>query len=146
MMKVIKIMIISFFLLNVLACNQAKNNRENGKIITEAESGKAEISFNEYEHDFGKVKEGEKVACIFSFSNTGEGSLVIESVSASCGCTVPKYDKKPVSPGKNGTIEVVFNTAGRSGIQTKTVNVRSNAVTPVVILKVTAEVLNVNNN
>jgi len=146
MMKVIKIMVISFFLLNVLACNQAKNNRENGEIITEAESGKAEISFNEYEHDFGKVKEGEKVACIFSFSNTGEGSLVIESVSASCGCTVPKYDKKPVSPGKNGTIEVVFNTAGRSGIQTKTVNVRSNAVTPVVILKVTAEVLNVNNN
>lgn len=77
---------------------------------------------------------------MFSFCNTGEGSLVIESVSASCGCTVPKYDKKPVPPGKNGMIEVAFNTAGRSGIQTKTVTVRSNAGTPVVILKLTAEV------
>lgn len=37
-------------------------------------------------------------------------------------------------------IEVAFNTAGRSGIQTKTVTVRSNAGTPVVILKLTAEV------
>jgi hypothetical protein len=42
-------------------------------------------------------------------------------------------------------VEVVFNTAGRNGIQTKTVTVRSNAGTPVVILKVTAEVLNNNN-
>ncbi|MGI6340168.1 MAG: DUF1573 domain-containing protein [Bacteroidales bacterium] len=140
MMKVIKTMVISFFLLNILACNQAKDNRRDGEIFTEAESGKAEISFQEYEHDFGKVKEGEKVACVFSFCNTGEGSLVIESVSASCGCTVPKYDKKPVPPGKNGMIEVAFNTAGRSGIQTKTVTVRSNAGTPVVILKLTAEV------
>jgi hypothetical protein len=144
-MKINKMMLMSFFLLTAGACNQVTDNRRDGDILTELENGKAEISFREYEHDFGKVKEGEKVACLFSFSNTGEGSLVIESVSASCGCTVPKYDKKPVPPGKNGMVEVVFNTAGRNGIQTKTVTVRSNAGTPVVILKVTAEVLNNNN-
>ena len=100
---------------------------------------KGRISFQEYEHDFGKVKEGEKVACVFSFCNTGK-EVCNRIGIASCGCTVPKYDKKPVPPGKNGMIEVAFNTAGRSGIQTKTVTVRSNAGTPVVILKLTAEV------
>lgn len=103
------------------------------------------ISFSEYEHDFGKVAEGEKIAYVFGFENHGTSDLVIRSALTTCGCTVPKYDEKPISPGKSGTLEVVFDTSGRSGKQTKTITVRSNASTPAVILKITAEVVTNNN-
>ncbi len=107
----------------------------------QAPGGSTEISFKEYEHDFGKVVEGEKVAYVFTFHNKGPGNLVITSALTSCGCTVPKYDTKPIPPGDGGSLEVVFDTSGRNGIQSKTISVKSNATTPVVILKITAEVI-----
>jgi hypothetical protein len=64
----------------------------------------------------------------------------LTSATASCGCTVPKYNKKPVAPGDGGTVEVVFDTSGRDGIQTKTVVVQSNAENNLVILRIIAEV------
>jgi len=98
------------------------------------------ITFTNPEHDFGKVQAGEKVGCIFTYTNTGDADMVITSASASCGCTVPKYDKRPVPPGGSGTIEVVFDTSGREGIQTKTVVVQSNAENNIVILRIIADV------
>jgi len=104
-------------------------------------TGTAIITFTSPEHDFGRVGAGEKVGCIFSYTNTGDADLVITSASASCGCTVPKYDKKPVPPGGSGTIEVVFDTSGREGLQTKTVVVQSNAENNLVILRIIAEIV-----
>jgi len=80
------------------------------------------------------------VGCIFTYTNTGDADLVISSASASCGCTVPKFDKKPVPPGRSGTIEVIFDTSGREGVQTKTVVVQSNAENNLVILRIIADV------
>jgi hypothetical protein len=136
-----------FFLLVLLlaGCSGNSHQGQKGSDSQAADTGKAEISFTEYEHNFGQVKEGEKVSCIFIFRNTGTGSLVINSATTSCGCTVSKYDTKPIAPGNSGTMEVVFNTEGRNGVQTKTISVNSNAARPVVLLKITAEVLNSNN-
>jgi hypothetical protein len=53
---------------------------------------------------------------------------------------VPKFSKKPVPPGEGGTIEVIFDTSGREGIQTKTVVVQSNAENNLVILRIMADV------
>ncbi len=103
-------------------------------------TGTAVMTFETPEHNFGKVKSGEKVGCIFTFRNTGDADLVIASASASCGCTVPKYDRKPVPPGGAGTIEVIFDTSGREGLQTKTVVIQSNAENNLVILRIIAEV------
>lgn len=103
-------------------------------------TGTAVLTFSAPEHHFGTVKAGEKVGCIFSYSNTGDADLVIVSATASCGCTVPKFDKKPVPPGGSGTIEVIFDTSGREGLQTKTVVVQSNAENKIVILRIIADV------
>ena len=47
-----------------------------------------------------------------------------------------------ISPaGSGGSLEVVFDTSARNGIQSKTVSVKSNSKTEVVILKITAEVI-----
>ena len=61
--------------------------------------GKPIIEFSSMEHDFGKIEEGEKVACVFTFQNKGDSDLLITSASTSCGCTVPDFDNKPVPPG-----------------------------------------------
>jgi hypothetical protein len=138
-LKVITFLV--FVLLLLAGCKSGRNDESLVDPSAKEDKETTEIVFNEYEYDFGKIKEGEKVAHIFAFQNKGPGKLVISSASTSCGCTVPKFDKNPISAGKGGTLEVVFNSSGRSGIQTKTITVRSNAKTKVVVLKIIAEVL-----
>jgi hypothetical protein len=105
-----------------------------------AGQGTPQIAFREFEHNFGKVTEGEKVSWQFLFENKGNADLVIQAVSTTCGCTVSKYDKKPLKPGESGVVEAIFDTSGWNGMQTKTITVKSNASVPVVILKILAEV------
>ena len=120
------------------ACGRSSSGE--GRNTATDTTGTAVLTFSTPEHNFGTVKEGEKVGCIFSYTNTGDADLVISSASASCGCTVPRYDKRPVPPGKSGTIEVIFYTSGREGLQTKTVVVQSNAENNLIILRIIAEV------
>lgn len=77
--------------------------------------------------DFGKVTEGEIVEYNYRFKNTGSKPLVVTSVSASCGCTVPEKPEQPVLPGETGFIKVKFNSEHRVGTAHKTINVSSNA-------------------
>jgi len=140
-MKFLAILPFAAFMIILAGCNANQNGNKTIESSLPANGEKAEISFREYEHDFGKIVEGEKVAHIFTFENKGPGSLVIESASTSCGCTVPKYDRSPIPAGNGGNLEVVFDSNGRSGIQTKTISVRSNSKTEVVILKITADVV-----
>jgi len=135
---------ILFFILLVVAvtaCDSSNGIKTSDKSGSPSAGELAEISFSEYEYDFGKITEGEKVAHIFTFENKGPGSLVIASASTSCGCTVPKFNRNPIPAGKGGTLEVVFDSSGRNGIQTKTISVQSNSKTQVVVLKIIAEVI-----
>jgi hypothetical protein len=122
----------------LIQCKSRPNIEKNG--ISGSQKDATEISFTEYEHNFGKIKEGEKISWQFTFENKGQSDLVLLSVTTSCGCTVPEYDANPIKPGSSGTIDVVFDTSGRNGMQTKVITVRSNASVPVVLLKITAEV------
>jgi hypothetical protein len=130
----------------VLSCNNNKPSGGSNSREQVVSADTAVISFREYEHDFGKIAEGEKVACIFTFENTGKGPLVLSSVTSSCGCTVPKYDTKPIAPGGTGIVEVVFDTSGRSGRQTKSITVSSNASKPIVLLRISGDVITSTNN
>lgn len=140
-MKTEGILSFIFLIIFLTACKSGQGIRTEDKSGIPTQGEVAEISFGEYEHDFGKITEGEKVAHIFSFENKGPGNLVIISASTSCGCTVTKYDRTPIPPGKGGSLEVVFDSNRRNGVQTKTISVRSNSKTQVVILKITAEVI-----
>lgn len=103
--------------------------------------GKPVIEFSKIVHDFGRIQEGEKVACVFTFENKGDADLLIKSATTSCGCTVPEFDDKPIPPGGSGNVEVVFDSAYRTGIQNKTIVIRSNASRPAVVLKIKAEII-----
>lgn len=130
--------LLSFLL--IAGCGSGSGNVNMVSDHSLSDTGKAIIIFKEYEHSFGKVEEGEKVACVFRFENQGTANLVIQNAITSCGCTVPKYDRKPIPPGKGGNLEVVFDTSGRNGLQTKTITVKSNATASVILLKITADV------
>jgi hypothetical protein len=118
------------FVMGVSACGQKGKSKNHPKTVDISEIDttaiKTTVKFVAVEHDFGQVNEGEKVTHIFEALNTGKADLLFQSVKPSCGCTTPKYDKKPIRPGKKGTIEVVFNTKGRTGNQRKTVLVVAN--------------------
>lgn len=141
MKRLITSSVIFTTLLLLACCNPG--GRKNSAIIIgpSGDTLMPEIHFTEYEHAFGQVKEGERLKYIFHFENRGPGNLVIESATTTCGCTVTRYDKKPILPGKEGSLDVVFDTSGKNGMQTKTISVRSNAKIPVVFLKITAEVI-----
>jgi Protein of unknown function (DUF1573) len=96
--------------------------------------------FNKKEHDFGEIKQGDKVNYTFTFKNTGSNDLSIASANASCGCTVPEYTKDPIKPGKSGKMKVSFDSSGKTGVQTKTVTVRANTPTGYETLNIKATI------
>ncbi|MDR2038527.1 MAG: DUF1573 domain-containing protein [Bacteroidales bacterium] len=142
MKKVKKVLYFSLVVVLFLgsACNSKKNNAGKQVDVEEVPLKKTTIEFTEMEHNFGKVKEGEKVKYNFEFTNTGDADLLIQKVNTYCGCTVPKYTKKPISPGKKGTLEVVFDTKGRPGKQQKNISIATNTEPSTNILTLVGEV------
>ncbi|MDF1575287.1 MAG: DUF1573 domain-containing protein [Bacteroidales bacterium] len=99
------------------------------------------ISFNEIEHDFGKFREADgKVSYKFEFVNTGGSDLIIQNVSASCGCTAPRWTREPVPPGGKGYVAATYDPAGRPGAFRKYVTVISNSNPGSVRLTIAGEV------
>lgn len=101
---------------------------------------KASINWKETTYDFGQIKKDIPVTTEFEFENTSLVPLIINSVRASCGCTVANYPKEPVQPGKSATISVRYN-AKNPGHFTKTVFVTSNAGEGNTQLVITGEVV-----
>ena len=112
------------------ACNQA------GQKATAAVADSGNVSainapimkFEKDTHDFGKIKQGEKVTHVFKFTNSGKSPLIIKDAIATCGCTKPEWPKTPVQPGAEGEIKVTFDSATKMGLQDKQITVTANTV------------------
>lgn len=100
-----------------------------------------DIKFEEEEHDFGRITQGEKVSFAFKFKNTGKSNLLIASAVGSCGCTVPEFPKEPILPGQEGKINVIFSSEGKSGIQEKTITVVTNCEPSTKIIKIKTDII-----
>ena len=97
------------------------------KMRTAPDVPRTTIAFEDTQHDFGVITDGEVVSHTYRFTYTGKHPLIIRDAVASCGCTVPSYPKEPVAPGASGEIVVSFNSKGRVGLQQKNVMIYSNA-------------------
>lgn len=97
-------------------------------VTTASAQAQAEIKFDKVTINLGTFSEKDAVqSATFTFTNVGQAPLVINQVVASCGCTVPKYEKKPVAPGQQGTINVTYNGKGKfPGHFKKSITVRTN--------------------
>ena len=98
------------------------------------------FTFDEIEHDFGTLKEGEVVSYTYNFTNTGKSNLIVSAVVPGCGCTVADYTKEPVKPGKTGKITITFNSKDKNGQQRKRVSVQANTYPAETVLWFTANV------
>ena len=94
---------------------------------TKPEGPLPKMEFEVIDHDFGTINEGDIVEHTYAFKNTGDAPLIIQGAQGSCGCTVPVYPKEPVLKGQEAVIKVTFNSAGKLGVQDKTVTITSNA-------------------
>ena len=96
--------------------------------------------FNEEKHDFGKIKQNVPAVYFFEITNNSNKPLVIESASASCGCTVPEYPKEPIVPGKTAKIKVQYNAAAMGHFD-KDVTIKLAGIEATKVLKITGEVV-----
>jgi hypothetical protein len=78
---------------------------------------------------------GETSDAVFSLKNTGTQPLIIQMVDASCGCTVPEWDKQPVKTGKIAKIKVRI-TPEEKGRFNKTITVHCNIKEGQILLKI----------
>ncbi|MGV8945691.1 MAG: DUF1573 domain-containing protein [Lutibacter sp.] len=102
--------------------------------------GAAIIDFDTRDYDFGTVKEGDVVEGIFKVSNKGKTDFVINDASASCGCTVPEWPKEAIKPGDSAEIKFSFNSAGRTGKQSKTITLQTNTENVIEMLRLSGTV------
>jgi hypothetical protein len=100
------------------------------------------IQFEETEHDFGRIIEGETVSYAFKFTNSGKSDLIIAEVTTSCGCTIPSYPKTPIRPGEGGIVKVAFNSNGKRGYQSKSIVVAANTQPNATVIRIKAQVVN----
>lgn len=66
-----------------------------------------------------------QVAAEFPFTNTGKEPVVILSLRASCGCTVPELEKRAYAPGESGVIKATFTIGERQGAQHSVIYVQT---------------------
>jgi hypothetical protein len=77
----------------------------------------------------------EKSKGVFRLKNTGNQPLLIVRVDASCGCTIPSWDKKPIEPGEETEITVEIQPE-ESGFFYKTIRVYCNVEKGIISLTV----------
>lgn len=66
--------------------------------------------------NLGKLTKDKSIEITYRFKNTGTKNLIIESVSAQCGCTIPEKPEKAFAPGEEGVIKAKFNGSGKGTI------------------------------
>lgn len=90
--------------------------------------------------DYGTISQNADGKREFTFTNRGNSPIIIANIKSSCGCTIPKYSKKPVMPGETSTIEVKYATS-RLGAFSKTITITSNAFEQKKSLKIKGNVI-----
>lgn len=83
------------------------------------------ISFTQTIIDYGEVAYGSDGERPWTFKNEGTAPLLITDVKGSCGCTVAKYPRGPIQPGREGTVKIRYDTK-RTGLFSKTATIITN--------------------
>ncbi|MCK6607721.1 MAG: DUF1573 domain-containing protein [Flavobacterium sp.] len=100
----------------------------------------AKVEFDKEIHDFGTIKEGDRVETEFIVKNVGDSDLLIHEAKGSCGCTVPEPPREPIKPGDSAPIKVSFDSKGKPGSQEKTVTLTTNTANGHETFKIKANV------
>jgi hypothetical protein len=106
-----------------------------------AQQAQPKMQISGTEHDFGTFKEeAGRQTFDFIVTNTGTGALVIQNITASCGCTTPEWTRQPIMPGGKGKVTAIYDPKDRPGQFNKTLSVYTNSKPEVVVLTIKGEV------
>lgn len=109
---------------SLIACKNSDKNAVE-KTLTQEEKEKAVIDTANFTTiqwldstttNLGKLTKDKSIEITYRFKNTGTKNLIIESVSAQCGCTIPEKPEKAFAPGEEGVIKAKFNGSGKGTI------------------------------
>lgn len=100
----------------------------------------AVVKVNQERHDFGKIKQGVPVTTFFELTNISDKPIILESVTASCGCTTPEYSKEPLMAGATTKIKVGYNAAAPAHFE-KDVFIKIAGVSDMKIVKISGDVV-----
>jgi hypothetical protein len=100
----------------------------------------AELKFDSQIHDFGDSKKGDILTHIFTFNNTGEQTLIINSVDLECGCMTYELNKTEFAPGEEGTLKLTLDTKSLDGLSFRKVILKANIENQQKEISVTTEV------
>ena len=76
-------------------------------------------------YDYGIILKGSSNPAVFTITNTGNHSLAISHISASCGCTNVDWNKRPIEPKETVSIYVEM-IPDETGYFNKTLDVYCN--------------------
>ncbi len=114
------------------ACKESQKNNDR--------PGETSVEVKNKLWNFGEITEGEIITHVYYLKNTGDHNLLIRNIESGCGCTTVEYDKVPIPPGKEGKIEIAFNSEGRYGKQYKEISIFANIPEKRIILNFTGNV------
>lgn len=77
-------------------------------------------------HDFGVIRQGDKIDQVFRFHNKGDQVLQLSNLRSSCGCTAALLTAKRIAPGEIGELRLNFDSSGFSGRVNKIVQMDTN--------------------
>jgi hypothetical protein len=106
----------------------------------QAQKAEDVVKFKELTYDFGKIKQGTPVTHDFDFSNISTNPVIIESATASCGCTTPVKPEGAIQAGKSDVLKAGFN-AQAVGPFNKSIYVKVAGVQMPLTLHITGEVV-----
>lgn len=87
-------------------------------------------------YDFGTIKKGSNNKASFTIRNIGKQPLVLYQVSASCGCTRLKWEKRPIEKGKSTSIDLEL-TLHEAGYFNKSIEIYGNIKSSPIGLRIT---------
>lgn len=91
---------------------------------------------------YGTITAGQKSNHDFLISNDGVKPLIIRKVKSTCGCIKTSVTKSEIQPGETGIVHVEFDSFGKDGKDSRTINVFLNdPMMPEVKLEVSGVVM-----
>lgn len=90
--------------------------------IKELAGGDSILSFSAKVVDFGTIYESDSAKTFyFMFRNRSKERIVLQNISANCGCIYSFCEKYEYEPGEEGVLQIKFNPKGRSGTVDKNI-------------------------
>jgi hypothetical protein len=86
----------------------------------------ARMEIEPSEHDFGPVRQDQKLTFDFLVRNTGTEDLTLLRIATSCGCTAALPAERIVPPGGSTTLQVTLETRKYKGAIERSVSIASN--------------------